>query len=61
MLPRKQQGAILILALFIMSLVAMISVTMMASLSRDIHRTELFLNHIQAELKHEKNSHYPTS
>jgi len=49
-LPSRQQGTVIVVALFLVALVATMSYTMMFRLGRDIERTRLILNNIQAEL-----------
>lgn len=46
----KQQGTAIIVALFLVGLVAVIAITMMERLNRDMRRTELLLHSIQADL-----------
>lgn len=46
----KQRGTALILALLIVGLVAALAFNMMERLSRDLRRTELYLNNLDAEL-----------
>jgi general secretion pathway protein K len=46
----KQRGTAIITALFIVGLVVTIAITLITRLSRDVHRTELLLNSIQAQL-----------
>lgn len=47
---KRQQGVVIVIALFIVALVATMSYVMMARLSRDTKRTELILHDTQAEL-----------
>jgi len=47
---KYQQGVAIIMALFIMALVAGLAYAMMARLSRDTYRAQLILNNTQAEL-----------
>lgn len=47
---RRQQGVVIVIALFIVALVATMAYVMMARLSRDTRRTELILHDTQAEL-----------
>lgn len=47
---KKQQGVVIVMALFIIALVAAISYVMMARLERDTHRTTLLLRNAEAEL-----------
>lgn len=47
---RKQQGVVIVLALFIVALVATLSYVMMSRLERDTRRTSLLLRDTQAEL-----------
>ncbi len=46
----KQRGTAIIVALFMVSLVAVIALTMMTRLNRDIRRTQLLLQSTQADL-----------
>lgn len=46
----KQRGTAIIVALFLVGLVAVIALTMMARLNRDIRRTQLLLQSTQADL-----------
>ncbi len=46
---KKQYGMVVVVALFIMTLVAVMAITMMTRLERDTRRTTLLLNNIQAE------------
>lgn len=46
--PRKQQGMVIVLALFIVALVAAMAYTMMARLARDTERTTLVLQYNEA-------------
>ena len=50
MVLAKQRGTALIVALFVVAVVAAIALNMMERLSRDLRRTELLLTSIQAEL-----------
>lgn len=50
MILTKQRGTAIIVALFLVSLVAVIALTMMARLNRDIRRTQLLLQSTQADL-----------
>src|SRR3990167_4942793 len=47
--PKHQQGMVIIVALFIMALIAVMSYAMMMRLERDTYRTMLILRNIQAE------------
>lgn len=51
-LPRRnsQQGVVIVVALFIVALVATMSYVMMSRLARDTRRTELIVHDSQAEL-----------
>src|SRR5262245_19487824 len=46
---RRQQGVVLVVALFIVALVATMAYVMMIRLERDTHRTTLLLRNMQAE------------
>lgn len=47
---KRQKGVVIVVALFIVALVATMAYTMMARLSRDTYRTSLILRNAQAEL-----------
>lgn len=46
---RKQQGIVIVFALFFVALVAALSYYMVARLDRDLERVNLILNHVQAK------------
>lgn len=46
---KRQQGVVIVVALFIVALTAVMAYYMMARLERDVVRTELLLHHVQAE------------
>jgi general secretion pathway protein K len=46
----QQQGAVIVVALFIMALAAAMAYAMVSRLSRDIERTHLIIRNVQAEL-----------
>lgn len=46
----QQQGAVIVLALFVVAIVATMSYLMLARLQRDTHRTLLMMRNVQAEL-----------
>lgn len=46
---KRQQGVVIVVALFIVALVAVISYAMMARLDRDTRRTTMLLHNVQAE------------
>lgn len=47
---RKQQGVVIVVALFIVAIIATLAYVMLARLERDTRRTSLILNDAQAEL-----------
>lgn len=47
--PKKQQGVVIVVALFIVALVATMAYLMMERLQRDTSRTSLILRYVQAE------------
>ncbi len=47
---KRQQGVVIVVALFIVALVATMSYTMMSRLARDTRRTSLIVHDVQAEL-----------
>lgn len=47
---KRQQGVVIVIALFIVALIATMAYVMMARLARDTRRTEFILHDVQAEL-----------